>query len=67
LRCGIEGFLTYCEMASDIAAHLESLAGHAHSWLRELPAVTEDVIRLVTLLSRCQDEAVAPIPEARVP
>lgn len=67
LRCGIEGFLTYCEMASDIAGHLESLAGHAHSWLRELPAVTEDVIRLVTLLSRCQDQAVVPVPEARVP
>lgn len=64
-RCAIEGFLTYCEMTASVAGHLEFLAGHTHSWLRELPAVQEDVIRLITLLVRCEDEGAAPVPDAR--
>jgi hypothetical protein len=65
LSCAIEGFLTYCEMTASVAGHLDFLADQTHSWLREMPAVREDVIRLVTLLARCADQAVAPVPDAR--
>jgi hypothetical protein len=52
----IEGFLTHCEMAYDIADNLDSLSTDARAWLhQEMTTVQEDVERLISLLTRCRD------------
>jgi hypothetical protein len=52
----IEGFLTHCQMAYDIADNLEFLSSDAREWLhQEMTTVQEDVERLISLLVRCRD------------
>ena len=47
-------------MTDGMADYLDIPSGHAHGWLhREMQEVQNDVVRLIDLLTQCQNQAAA--------